>query len=76
LARVHPHPVSEHLLTVIIVSWNVRDLLMACLRSLQADLERAGLTADIWVVDNGSTDGTPEARRAGFPHRPPHRPAG
>ena len=54
-------------LTVIIVSWNVRDLLMACLRSLQADLERAGLTADIWVVDNGSTDGTPEAVARGFP---------
>jgi len=58
---------TDSLLTVIIVSWNVRDLLMACLRSLQADLERAGLTADIWVVDNGSTDGTPEAVARDFP---------
>lgn len=55
------------LLTVIIVSWNVRDLLMACLRSLQADLARAGLPADIWVVDNGSADGTPEAVAREFP---------
>ncbi|MCS7178869.1 MAG: glycosyltransferase family 2 protein [Anaerolineae bacterium] len=54
-------------LTVIIVSWNVRDLLMACLRSLQADLERADLLADLWVVDNGSTDGTPEAIARAFP---------
>ena len=58
---------TDSLLTVIIVSWNVRDLLMACLRSLQADLERAGLTADIWVVDNGSTDGTSEAVARDFP---------
>ena len=58
---------TDSLLTVIIVSWNVRDLLMACLRSLRADLERAGLTADIWVVDNGSTDGTPEAVARDFP---------
>ncbi len=55
------------LLTVIIVSWNVRDLLAACLRSLQADLARADLSADIWVVDNGSTDGTPEAVARDFP---------
>ena len=58
---------TDSLLAVIIVSWNVRDLLMACLRSLQADLERADLTADIWVVDNGSTDGTPEAVARDFP---------
>ncbi len=57
----------DPLLTVIIVSWNVRDLLMACLRSLQADLARADLSADIWVVDNGSTDGTPEAVARDFP---------
>ena len=54
-------------LAVIIVSWNVRDLLTACLRSLQADLERAGLTADIWVMDNGSADGTPEIVARDFP---------
>lgn len=54
-------------LTVIIISWNVRDLLAACLRSLQADRERAGLSADVWVVDNGSTDGTPEMVARDFP---------
>lgn len=58
---------TDSLLTVIIVSWNVRDLLAACLRSLQADLERADLSADIWVVDNGSTDGTPEMVARDFP---------
>ena len=54
-------------LAVVIVSWNVRDLLEACLRSLQADLDRAGLEAQVLVVDNGSADGTPEMVTEAFP---------
>ena len=54
-------------LTVVIVSWNVRDLLAACLRSLFADLERWGGAAEVWVVDNGSTDGSPETVAEAFP---------
>jgi GT2 family glycosyltransferase len=47
-------------LVVVIVSWNVRELLADCLRSLFADVERANLDAQVWVVDNASADGTPE----------------
>ena len=54
-------------LAVVIVSWNVRDLLEACLRSLWADLDRAGLEARVMVVDNGSADGTPEMVAEAFP---------
>ncbi|MGQ9709119.1 MAG: glycosyltransferase family 2 protein [Anaerolineae bacterium] len=54
-------------LTVIIVSWNVRSLLEACLRSLLDDLARSGLEAGVWVVDNGSSDGTPEMVARTFP---------
>ena len=54
-------------LAVVIVSWNVRDLLAACLRSLWADLERSTLAAQVWVVDNGSADGTPEMVAREFP---------
>jgi GT2 family glycosyltransferase len=43
---------------VAVVSWNTRDLLRDCLRSLQADHERGD--AEVWVVDNGSSDGSPE----------------
>lgn len=43
---------------VIIVSWNVRDYLADCLRSVYADLDRSGLQGEVWVVDNASTDGT------------------
>jgi hypothetical protein len=43
---------------IIIVSWNVRDYLANCLRSVYTDLRRSELNGEIWVVDNASTDGT------------------
>jgi GT2 family glycosyltransferase len=54
-------------LAVVIVSWNVRELLASCLRSLFDDLERSGLKAAVWVVDNASSDGTPELVADAFP---------
>jgi len=50
---------------VAVVSWNTRDLLARCLRSLEP--EHAGGRAEVWVVDNGSSDGSPEMVREGFP---------
>lgn len=50
---------------VAVVSWNTRELLTACLRSLAPDVE-AG-RAQVYVVDNDSTDGSPEAVEAEFP---------
>jgi GT2 family glycosyltransferase len=43
-------------LTVIVVSWNTRDLLRSCLRSVQA--HAAVLPLEIVVVDNASSDGS------------------
>ncbi|HET91451.1 MAG TPA: glycosyltransferase family 2 protein [Chloroflexi bacterium] len=54
-------------LAVVIVSWNVRDLLEMCLGSLCADLEQSGLEAQVWVVDNASADGTPDMVAQAFP---------
>lgn len=52
-------------LSVVIVNWNTRDLLRDCLRSLR---ENAGdVQLEICVVDNGSTDGSPEMVGAEFP---------
>ena len=45
--------------SVVIVTYGVRQLLLRCLDSLPGAL--AGLSADVWVVDNGSTDGTWDA---------------
>ncbi len=54
--------------TVVIVSWNTRELLARCLESLSAEVARG--RADVWVVDNASTDGSAElvAERFGWAH--------
>ena len=52
-------------ITVAVVSWNTRELLRQCLDSLHEDAA-AGL-ADVWVVDNASSDGSPELVREHFP---------
>ncbi|MCA9935478.1 MAG: glycosyltransferase family 2 protein [Ardenticatenaceae bacterium] len=52
---------------VVIVSWNVRDYLGPCLRSVFADFRLSGLHGEVWVVDNASTDGTVEFVRNVFP---------
>jgi hypothetical protein len=54
-------------LAVVIVSWNVRELLASCLRSLCDDLRHSALEGAVWVVDNASTDGTPEMVMDAFP---------
>lgn len=54
-------------LAVVIVSWNVREFLVSCLRSLFDDLERSGLSSSVWVVDNASSDGSPRMVAEAFP---------
>ena len=58
------------MLTIIIVSWNVHDLLRSCLHSLESEvrlLASIGLVAKIIVVDSASTDGSANMMRAEFP---------
>jgi GT2 family glycosyltransferase len=54
------------LLDVIVVPYNCRDLLRACLRSLERHPPSAG-DMHVHVVDNASADGTPEMVREEFP---------
>ncbi|MCX2727140.1 glycosyltransferase family 2 protein [Thermomicrobium sp. 4228-Ro] len=54
-------------LSVVIVSWNVRELLPACLNSLARELARSRLASEVIVVDNDSTDGTVELVRQRYP---------
>mgnify|MGYP001135822657 CR=1 FL=1 len=54
-------------LAVILVTWNVRDLVLDALHSLFADLESSGLDAVVYVVDSASSDGTATAVAQVFP---------
>jgi hypothetical protein len=52
-------------MAVVVVSYNARDDLLLCLRSLQEAVPPA---TPVIVVDNGSTDGGPALVRTEFPH--------
>lgn len=54
-------------ISVIIVSWNTRELLLDCLRHLPYALGPGKREAEVIVVDNASTDGAADAVRAAFP---------
>lgn len=53
-------------LSIVIVNWNTRDMLRDCLASVEAGL--GDLRAEVWVVDNGSTDGSVQMMMAEFPN--------
>mgnify|MGYP001613312516 CR=1 FL=1 len=53
-------------LSIAVISYNTRDLLLACLQSV---CERtSGVNCEVIVVDNASRDGSVDAVRARFPH--------
>ena len=56
-------------LGLVVVNWNVRELLAACLDSVYVDLAQSAghLTAAVCVVDNGSADGSAAMVREQFP---------
>ncbi len=52
----------EPTVAVAVVSWNTRDLLRECLRSLEGEA-----LAEVWVVDNASSDGSADMVRSEAP---------
>lgn len=52
-------------LSIVIVNWNTRDLLLNCLKSIQSHVQR--LSHEVLVVDNGSTDDSVPRMREQFP---------
>ncbi len=55
-------------ISLIIVNWNVKDLLQACLQSILKACQTApDLTIEIIVVDSASSDGSPQMVQDEFP---------
>ncbi len=54
-------------LAIVIVSWNVKELLRNCLISVLADMAAGHVSTEVWVVDNASSDGSAEMVRHDFP---------
>jgi N-acetylglucosaminyl-diphospho-decaprenol L-rhamnosyltransferase len=54
-------------LSVVIVNWNVRDLLRRCLVSVREQMRLPRDRYEIIVVDNASADGSVEMLRSEFP---------
>ncbi len=57
-------------ISVIIVNWNTKDLLQQCLTSLFRQIQPCldvNVVCEVWVVDNGSFDGSPEMVEQKFP---------
>jgi GT2 family glycosyltransferase len=51
---------------ILIVSWNVRDLVIDAVESTLDDLAKTSLEGTVWVVDNRSSDGTSPALQEQF----------
>lgn len=56
---------SRPTVSVVVVSYNTRQMTLACLSALYEDL--GDVPAEVWVVDNASSDGSPDAIRVRFP---------
>jgi hypothetical protein len=57
--------VTAPVLSVVVLSWNTKDLTLACLRALFGEAPRH--PREVIVVDNGSGDGSADAIAAAFP---------
>jgi len=56
---------NDCLLSVIIINYNTCAMTLECLHTLYADIE--GISAEVWVVDNASVDGSLGAILSMFP---------
>ena len=52
-------------ISVVVVNWNTKELLLDCLASVFETIR--GIAFEVWLVDNGSQDGSVEAVKARYP---------
>ena len=50
---------TDSLVSILIVNWNTRELVLSCLDSLPGTV--GGVSCEVIVVDNGSIDGSADA---------------
>ena len=75
MRRAHAHRQTRKLvlmpfspdLSIIIVSWNVSEMLADCLRSVFDSAARSDLAVQVYVVDNASADGSADMVSQEFP---------
>ncbi len=53
--------------SVLLVSYNTREMTLTCLTALYKGLSADGVSAEVILVDNASSDGTAAAVKEGFP---------
>lgn len=63
--ETYSQPSFGKLLSIIIVSYNTKEILRECLSRVK--MHGAGIDAEIIVVDNASSDGSPDMLRDEFP---------
>ena len=61
------HGAATPTLSVVVVSYNTRELTLRCLRELLGHMEAEGVSGEVWVVDNASRDGSADAVAREFP---------
>ncbi len=54
-------------LTIVVVNYNTRELLLRCLASIERSCRRSAVRTETIVVDNGSTDDSVQAVTAAYP---------
>ena len=52
-------------ISIIIVNWNTKDLLLECLASIYNTVNK--ITFEVWLVDNASADGSVEVAKNRYP---------
>jgi len=65
-SAIRSEPVTKDL-SVVIVNWNTAPLLRSCLDTVETEIKRDRISAEIIVVDNGSTDGSANVVRDEYP---------
>lgn len=56
---------TQRAVSIVVVSWNTRELLRRCLASLREEI--AGIDAEVFVVDNASADGSADMVEEQYP---------